>query len=460
MFHSSPVLSAEVSSSRDSDLGRVGTNSTCPRFSPLRHANTAPPTPSFFIRRSALSTKWVRLSGSEAATGATGSDSRQEPSGKVAYCDTMCRSLCRWLPVLFVATLIGWCYWVYMTDIVLPMVRLSPGESSVTGSHQMGVSYLIAFNCLFGLGMISFVCAIFTDPGQIPEAWAVGAEDSEAAQFFPQLQTLETKHDGSRRVCRKSKPNMYKPDRAHFCKMLSHCVLKMDHFCPWLNNCIGFYNHKFFYLFILYMASLTVFMLTTMAPTFVHDVTSMEEVMIDFTVSASLPSRPPPVHRTRPNAPACHPPPPSAASPLRALALALAVSAPHAARPRLTTLVFSARPSSDGVPRDAHLPRALLAMRRPRVLLQLPHVPAHRQLHHHRVPREAWLQPAGGPQKPLRHRLVGQHHLGARRQPARVAPPRPVVVRRRWPLLQAQPRLVPLRQGPIDRMSGWVPRPL
>merc|ERR1719198_1728950 len=148
----------------------------------------------------------------------------------------------------------------------------------------MGVAYTVAFNIIFAVGMISFVRAIFTDPGRIPDAWIVGSEDSEAAAFFPQMQTLEVKHDGTRRICRKSKPNVYKPDRAHFCKMLGRCVLKMDHFCPWLNNCIGFYNHKYFYLFILYMATLTVFMLVTMTPTFVHDVTSMDEVMIDFTM--------------------------------------------------------------------------------------------------------------------------------------------------------------------------------
>merc|ERR1711998_731324 len=48
-----------------------------------------------------------------------------------------------------------------------------------------------------------------------------------------------------------SKPNMYKPDRAHYCKMLSRCVL-------------------------------TIFMLVTMTPTFVHDVSSMDDVTIDF----------------------------------------------------------------------------------------------------------------------------------------------------------------------------------
>jgi len=191
-----------------------------------------------------------------------------------------CRQFCRWLPVLFVLSLIAWCYFVFTIDILLMLLDDPAPE---VGTRQQGVTYTIIFNAIFVVGMTAFVRAVFTDPGRIPDAWIVGAEDSEAGQFIPQLQTLEVKHDGTRRVCRKSKPNMYKPDRAHFCKMLGRCVLKMDHFCPWLNNCIGFYNHKYFYLFIMYMAGLTVFMLVGMTPVFVHDVSSMEVVEIDFT---------------------------------------------------------------------------------------------------------------------------------------------------------------------------------
>jgi len=190
-----------------------------------------------------------------------------------------CCQFCRWLPVFFVITLILWCYFVFTFDILYALL----GNETEADTHALGMVEAIVFNCIFAVGMVSFLRAIFTDPGRIPDAWIVGAEDSEAGTFLPQLQALEVKHDGTRRICRKSKPNVYKPDRAHFCKMLGRCVLKMDHFCPWLNNCIGFYNHKYFYLFIFYMATLCVFMLAAMTPVFVHDVSAMDAVEIDFT---------------------------------------------------------------------------------------------------------------------------------------------------------------------------------
>lgn len=53
-------------------------------------------------------------------------------------------------------------------------------------------------------------------------------------------------------ICRKCiQP---KPPRTHHCSVCNRCVLKMDHHCPWLNNCVGHYNHRYFYLYTVYLA--------------------------------------------------------------------------------------------------------------------------------------------------------------------------------------------------------------
>jgi hypothetical protein len=51
-------------------------------------------------------------------------------------------------------------------------------------------------------------------------------------------------------VCRRS--GQFKPPRSHYDSVTSRLVLNMDHFCPWVANTVGFYNKKFFILFVSY----------------------------------------------------------------------------------------------------------------------------------------------------------------------------------------------------------------
>ncbi|XP_016989803.2 palmitoyltransferase ZDHHC16 [Drosophila rhopaloa] len=43
-----------------------------------------------------------------------------------------------------------------------------------------------------------------------------------------------------------------KPPRTHHCSVCNRCILKMDHHCPWLNNCVGYGNHRYFFLYMMY----------------------------------------------------------------------------------------------------------------------------------------------------------------------------------------------------------------
>jgi palmitoyltransferase len=49
-----------------------------------------------------------------------------------------------------------------------------------------------------------------------------------------------------------NKCSIFRPERAHHCKICKRCVLKMDHHSPWIANCVGLKNQKLFYLFIFY----------------------------------------------------------------------------------------------------------------------------------------------------------------------------------------------------------------
>ena len=71
----------------------------------------------------------------------------------------------RWLPVLFVTGLIAWCYLVFMLDILIPLL-----DSPDKAQHEYGTGCTIAFNIIFALAMISFLRAVFTDPGYIPDS--------------------------------------------------------------------------------------------------------------------------------------------------------------------------------------------------------------------------------------------------------------------------------------------------
>eukprot|EP00300_Choanocystis_sp_HF-7_P040534 c7014_g1_i2.p1 GENE.c7014_g1_i2~~c7014_g1_i2.p1 ORF type:complete len:250 (+),score=48.37 c7014_g1_i2:212-961(+) len=113
-----------------------------------------------------------------------------------------------------------------------PYVIVMP-HSGFVGYFEMGVFHIfIVF--LFA----SYIQTAVIDPGTVPLSWHTAVlSSSEATQ-------------NRFKKCRRS--GLFKPPRSHYDSVTERVVLNMDHFCPWVMNTVGFYNRKFFVLFLVY----------------------------------------------------------------------------------------------------------------------------------------------------------------------------------------------------------------
>merc|ERR1712216_620783 len=160
---------------------------------------------------------------------------------------------------------------------------------------MFGVMCLIIHHIVVFFLLWSFAMSIIVDPGRVPEWYArlemerqgmhvpgkfLAIDDEEYKQFANDAQggSIEKKLDGSGRWCRKC--IKVKPDRCHHCRVCQRCVLKMDHHCPWINNCVGYYNYKFFYLFISYALLILCWVSATSFLNFLRSVASPD--VLDF----------------------------------------------------------------------------------------------------------------------------------------------------------------------------------
>ncbi|CAD7948168.1 unnamed protein product, partial [Amoebophrya sp. A120] len=151
----------------------------------------------------------------------------------------------RLYPIIFVLGTTIYVWTVYAACYLVPSLGFPQHTIFEPGVTVQGWFFL-ASTLLF---LHSYANAIFTEPGFIPDsrAWRMHANNdgSELAPFL-----IEKKKDGLLRHCKWCAK--YKPDRAHHCRVLGKCVLKMDHHCPWICNTVGFYNHKYFMLILFY----------------------------------------------------------------------------------------------------------------------------------------------------------------------------------------------------------------
>ncbi|KAM8869733.1 palmitoyltransferase ZDHHC3-A-like isoform 4-T4 [Spinachia spinachia] len=135
-----------------------------------------------------------------------------------------------------VCAVITWMLVLY-ADFVVLFVMLLPSKN-LTYSIVNGT----LFNILAFLALASHLRAMCTDPGAVPKGNAT-KEYIESLQLKP-----------GQVVYKCPKCCSIKPDRAHHCSVCKRCIRKMDHHCPWVNNCVGESNQKYFVLFTMYIA--------------------------------------------------------------------------------------------------------------------------------------------------------------------------------------------------------------
>jgi len=134
------------------------------------------------------------------------------------------------------------------------------------GKEALVLPFGILFNIAWGLSLVSYVRAHLADPGKLPKRWQDFVQT--VGDKLPLAPARHEWQPGVATYCERCE--IARPERAHHCAVCGFCVLRMDHHCAWIDNCVGFKNHKFFFLLVIY----------TCTASFVAFLTSLPELLL------------------------------------------------------------------------------------------------------------------------------------------------------------------------------------
>ncbi|XP_054160008.1 palmitoyltransferase ZDHHC3-like [Oppia nitens] len=136
------------------------------------------------------------------------------------------------------------------------------------------------FQLILLLLVWSHLKASISDPGVVPQP-----QHKDNGQDLSSNHLFAKKDDNSGHnwsVC--SRCQMYRPPRAHHCRICERCVRKMDHHCPWINNCVGELNQKYFILFLVYTGTACIYILLSIIWSFLKSKLDSQQRMIHTSV--------------------------------------------------------------------------------------------------------------------------------------------------------------------------------
>jgi len=130
--------------------------------------------------------------------------------------------------------------------------QLFPAPDTPLGMLLWGMSVYISVNTV-----ANFYWGATTDPGKPPasELGAAGAGGAPAAKSREAGKaTQEAEQEARCDIC-----DAAKPPGTHHCRRCNRCVYRMDHHCVFLNTCVGAGNHRYFLLFLFWVALATLY---------------------------------------------------------------------------------------------------------------------------------------------------------------------------------------------------------
>ncbi|KAJ5072526.1 palmitoyltransferase zdhhc16 [Anaeramoeba ignava] len=99
----------------------------------------------------------------------------------------------------------------------------------------------------------NYVKAVFTKPGYPPPNLITKEELKQLKKRYKLIKSNPHNSRALKKIPYCPICKNFKPERTHHDALSGKCVLRMDHFCPWINNTVGYKNHKFFILFMVYL---------------------------------------------------------------------------------------------------------------------------------------------------------------------------------------------------------------